>query len=331
MNHAALRRILRHALDHSALAVFALVLGVFGAISPQFRDPDNLVNILIQSASPAIVATGMTFVLVTAGVDLSVGAIMFICAAIAGKMVLGGTGMGAAIAAMLLVGAMAGGVNAVLVTRFRILAFVATLGTLYLGRGFALWLTQTRAMNLPPDTFPKLASARWLGVPLPIIAMFAVLIVGHILLQRTPYGRQLLAVGHNAESARKAGLPVRRLLASVYILSGLCAALGAIVTLGQLGAVSPKFGETREFSAIAAAVLGGASLFGGRAQILPGTFLGAVLIQTLENGLVIVRADPYVFPLVTSVVIFMAVLIDATRTRWLEALSRRRIYTEETP
>lgn len=313
------------ALRHATILLFALVLLVFGLLSPRFFEGPNLVNILLQSASPAIVATGMTFVLITAGVDLSVGAIMFLAAAVAGKLVLGETGLPGAIAAMLAVGLAFGAVNATLVTGLRIIAFVTTLGTLYLGRGLSLWLTQTRAMNLPADSFPLITSARWGGIPVTLWIMALVLGTAHLALTRTPFGRQLHAVGHSVSAARKAGLPTTRLLASVYLISGLCAAIGAILTLGQLGAVSPKFGENREFTAIAAAVLGGTSLFGGRGHVLPGTLLGAVLIQSIENGLVILNADPYVYPLVTSAIIFIAVLLDGLRHHWLDQLARRRL------
>ena len=125
----------------------------------------------------------------------------------------------------------------------------------------------------------------------------------------------MYAVGNDLEVARKAGIRTGRVLASTYVLCGLCAALSGLIALSQTGAVSPSFGEEREFAAIAAAVLGGTSLFGGRGGVLPGTFLGAVLIQTVENGLVIVNANPYIYPLVTSLVIFVAVCLDSTRSR----------------
>jgi ribose transport system permease protein len=122
-------------------------------------------------------------------------------------------------------------------------------------------------------------------------------------------------VGHDPVAARRAGLPVGRILFAVYVISGLLAALGGAVAIAQLGAVSPTFGREREFAAVAAAVLGGVSLFGGRGSVLPGVLLGAVLIQTVENGLVIVNADPYLYPIILAGVIFLAVLLDSVRAR----------------
>ena len=316
------------ALNNAPAVLFATVLAVFGVLSPQFFTAQNLTNVGVQASSNAIVAIGMTFVLLTAGVDLSVGAIMFIAAAVAGKMVLAGCSFPLAIAAMLGVGAAGGAVNALLITRVGVMPFVVTLATLYVGRGLALWITQTRAMNLP-ESFLQLGAVKRAGVPLPIAIFAVVLLLAHVTLTRTPFGRQIYAVGADLEAARKAGLSTSRILFGVYLICGLCAALGGIIALAQIGAVSPKFGENREFTAIAAAVLGGTSLFGGRGKVFPGTVIGALLIQSVENGLVILNADPYLYPLITSAIIFLAVLLDSARSEMLARLGRRRIRIEE--
>jgi len=311
-------------LNNAPLVLFAIALIVFSILSPRFLTGDNLLNILLQSSSTIIVATGMTFVLLTAGVDLSVGAAMFVGAAICGKLVLGGQSVALSLSIMLGLGVVFGAINAFFITRLRIVAFIVTLATLFIGRGLALRFTETRAMNLP-DAFLQLGSARFIGIPMPVFLAGAVVLVAQVILSRTPFGRQLYALGHDAEAARKAGVHVRRLTASVYLISGFCAALGGIITLTQLGAVGPRFGENYEFKAIAAAVLGGTSLFGGRGKVFPGTVLGAVLIQSVENCLVLLNANPYLYPMVTSVVIFIAVLVDVIRSRALDHFGRRRI------
>jgi ribose transport system permease protein len=315
-------------LNWSTVILFVAVLAAFGVLSPKFFTGANLENLLVQSSSTAVVAIGMTFVLLTAGVDLSVGAIMFIAAGIAGKMLHSGAPLLFALLSIVATGLLFGAFNALLITRLNIMAFIATLGTLYAGRGFGLWVTQTRAMNLPV-TFLDIGTVRVFGIPLPVVVFAVVTVLAHLTLSRTPFGRQLYAVGSNLEGAKKAGLNTRRLLGSVYVICGLCAAVGCILSLAQLGAVSPTFGVNREFSAIAAAVLGGTSLFGGRGAVFPGTVLGAVLIQSVENGLVILNADPYLYPLVTSAIIFLAVLIDSTRNRLITRLNRRRIIAGE--
>jgi ribose transport system permease protein len=266
----------------------------------------------------------MTFVLLTAGVDLSVGAIMFVAAAIAGKIALAGLPLSVALPSMLAVGLLFGGVNAFFITRIRVAAFIVTLAMLFIGRGLGLLITKTRAMNLP-DNFLQLGSAQILGVPLPVWLFGVIVLIAHLVLTRTPFGRQLFAVGHDPEAARKAGIRSNRILVIVYLISGLCAALAAMVTLGQLGAVSPKFGEQKEFAAIADAVLGGTSLFGGRGNVLPGTLVGALLIQTIENGLIVINANPYLYPMVISATIFLAVILESSRNRAEQHLRRRLI------
>ena len=314
-------------LDFAPVALFAVVLLVFGLMSDKFLTAANFTQILVQSSSTAVVAVGMTFVLITAGVDLSVGAIMFVGAGLAGKMALGGQSLPLCLLVMIGVGWLGGTINALLITRFKLVAFIATLATLYIGRGMGRWITQTRAMNLP-DSFLALGSAKWLGVPLPLWIAGAVILVAQLVLSNTPFGRHLYALGNNSDAAKKAGLRTTRLLAAVYVISGTGAGLGGILALSQLGSVSPKFGELYEFDAITAAVLGGTSLFGGRGKVFPGTVLGAVLLKSIFNGLVIVQADPYLYPLITSAIIFAAVLLDSTRSRFIARLTHRRICLE---
>jgi ribose transport system permease protein len=306
---------LQRLLSLAPVALFAGVLIAFGLTSDKFLTVANLTQILNQSAATVIVATGMTFVLLTAGVDLSVGAIMFVGAGLAGKMALAGQPLGLCLFAMLGVGLLGGVLNALLITRLKLVAFIATLATLHMGRGTGRWITQTRAINLP-DEFLAFGSAKVLGVPLSLWIAGGVVLCAQAVLSNTPFGRQLYALGNNPEAARKAGLRLTRLVAAVYVISGLCAGLGGMLALAQLGAVSPRFGEFYEFDAITAAVLGGTSLFGGRGRVFPGTVLGAVLLKSLFNGLVITQADPYLYPLITSAIVFLAVLLDSAR-QWV--------------
>ena len=314
-------------LNQASQILFALVLLVFGLLSPAFFQPANAVNVLIQTSSTGILAVGMTFVLLTAGVDLSVGSIMFVAAAIGGKLILGGWSFPAVLLVMLAIGVLYGALNAIFITRLAIMAFIVTLATRYFGRGLGLRITETRAMNLP-ESFYELGAARILGIPLPVLIFGVVVLLAHLTLTRTPFGRQVYAAGADLEAARKAGINTGQVLFVVYVICGLCAAAAGIVALSQAPAVSPSFGNNREFMAIAAAVLGGTSLFGGRGTVFPGTVLGAALIQTIDNGLNILNVNPYLYPLITSGVIFVAVLLDAVRNRVLARLNRRRIFIE---
>lgn len=307
--------------------LFALAVVGFGLRAPRFLTVDNAVHVLVQSSAIAIVATGMTFVLLTAGIDLSVGATMFLAAIAAGKLALAGLPVWAAAAAVVPVGLACGAVNAACVARLRMMPFVVTLATLYLGRGLGLFLTQTRAMNLP-DEFLRLGAARPGGLPLPVLLAGLVAAAAQLVLGSTPMGRMIYAVGHDPEAAKKAGVRVGRVLAFAYLACGLCAGLGGLVLVAQLAAVSPSLGERWEFEAIAAAVLGGTSLFGGKGRVVPGTVFGAVLIQTIRNGLNLINADPYLYPIITGAVIFLAVGLDSLRHARLEELARPRIRPE---
>lgn len=321
-------RVLSGLLNQSPLILLVVVFVVLGSLSDRFLEPRNLVNILIQSSAIAVAAIGMTLVLLTAGVDLSIGSLMFVAVAVSGKMIASGQPIWLAFAAGLAVGLLGGVLNALLITRLKIIAFIATLGMLFVARGFGLWLTNTRAMNMP-DAVTQLGAFRLFGIPLPIVAMVCVALSTHWLLTSTPWGRQIYAIGRDADAAGKAGVRVSSIRFMVYVLCGGCAAISGLIALTQTGAVSPSFGQQKEFAAIAAAVLGGTSLFGGRGNVLPGTLFGAVLFQTVENGLVIVNADPYLYPMILSSIIFVAVLLDATRVRVLERLTRRGIRPQE--
>jgi ribose transport system permease protein len=305
--------------------LFVLLLAVFGAMSPRFLSGENFVNVLIQAAHTGIVAIGMTFVLLVGGIDLSVGANMYVCAAVLG-LFLTGVPLWAAFPLVALIGLVFGAINAVIVTRLRVAAFITTLAMLFVGRGVALFLTGNKLIPMGRSVL-ALGRGEWLGVPSAIWAFALVFACAFVTLRETPYGRQIYAVGADAEAAAKAGIDVRRILFTVYCICGVCAAIGGLVSVSQVAVASSTFGYQEEFPVVAAAVLGGTSLFGGRGGVA-GTVFGAVLIQTVENGLVMTNANPYAYPLVISGIIFLAVLVDSLRTTLLERLERRQIRVE---
>ncbi len=301
-------------LSQAPLLILVALCGVFGSLSPRFSSWQNVTNILQQSSSGAIVAAGMTFVLLTGGIDLSVGSGMFLGAAVLGALLVAGVSTPLAILAALATGLACGLAHGLLITRGGMSPLIVTMSSLFILRGGGLWLTRTQAINLP-ESFTQWASWAPLGLPFPIWLAAAVVAVGHYALTRTPFGRRVLAVGHDAATARKAGLNVRGVQLAVYVISGLCAAIGGLTALAQLGAVSPSFGRDREFDAIAAAVLGGTSLFGGRGNVFPGAVVGAMIVVVVFNGLNLLNANPYIYPLITGSVILLAVLLDSLRRR----------------
>ncbi len=314
-------KITQHVLDYSTFVLFGTVLLLFGLLSENFISLGNLSNILIQASSLAIIATGMTFVLLTAGIDLSVGSIMFLAGVISGKMVVAGFPLWLACSVVLLIGMVFGLVNGVLIFKAKIVPFVVTLSTFYIGRGLGLVISETRAVNLP-ESILNIGSSKISGVPFPIIMLILVIGASHFILTQTKFGKQIYAVGQDSVKARKAGISVNSILLKVYVICGLCAALGGVVAIAQLGAISPTFGLQSEFTAIAAAVLGGTSLFGGRGNIFPGTLIGVLFIQSIQNGLVMINANPYLYPLITGGILFFIVLIDSMRNLKQQKIKR---------
>lgn len=323
-------RFTRLALQNTPLLLFVVVFAIFGLLSPRFFALQTFETIFKQASYIGIVAVGMTFVILTAGIDLSVGSAMYVSATVAGVIMQDFKApVWVGLLACLTVGMIFGATNAFLITKLKIIPFVATLGTMVAGKGVGLLISRSITISYPESVI-QLGSSRLFDlVPLPIVIFLSVVVVAHLVLTLTAVGRHIYAVGNDAEAAKKAGLNVGRVLATVYIISGLTAALGGFVSVAQQGVVHPGLGEGYEFSAIAAAVLGGTSLFGGVGSVLPGTLLGAVLIQMIQTGLIFTRVDIYIQPLITAGIIFFAVLLDAFRNNQLQKMRRRNIRVDK--
>jgi ribose transport system permease protein len=321
------RRLTLLVLQNAPVLAFVVVLVIFGTLSDRFLTIANFTNIVTQSSHIAIMAIGMTFVLLTAGIDLSVGAVMYVAVAIL-ALFLGDLPVLVSFPLIAVVGLALGAINGFFVVQLRGLhPFIITLAMLFILRGAALYMTDTR-MVFVAEPIMSLGRTSYLGIPWAIWMFLGVFLVAWLVLRETPFGRQVYAVGQDPVAAKKAGINVPLVLFSVYCIAGLCAALGGLVSIAQVAAASSTFGFQKEFPVIAAAVLGGTSLFGGRGSVV-GTVFGAILIQTVENGLVMTNANPYIYPLVTASIIFIAVLVDSQRTRILEAMNRRTIRVEE--
>jgi ribose/xylose/arabinose/galactoside ABC-type transport system permease subunit len=316
------------ALRHATLLIFVVVLLWFGLQTPGFLAPESLGNIVKQSAFIGIAAIGITFVLLTAGIDLSVGSIMYLAPLIAGfAMRDAGIGVAGGLLVAILAGALLGAINAAAIVGLRIIPFIVTLATLFAFRGFGAFLTGSTQFDFEAD-MRAFGQAALGPVPMPIIVFAILALAAHIVLSRTTFGRQVYAVGNDPEAARKAGLPVAWVQARVYLISGACAGLAGFVVISQIGRLDAGFGEGREFDVIAAAVLGGASLFGGIGSAF-GAVVGATLIQTVKSGLVFTGVNLYLQPILMAGIIFLAVLIDSLRARRLSQRKRRTIRPTE--
>ncbi|OHB79465.1 MAG: hypothetical protein A2Z25_14190, partial [Planctomycetes bacterium RBG_16_55_9] len=301
-------------LNNAPLLLFALLFVVFGLVAPQSLRYQSIENVFKQASYVGIIAVGMTFVLLTGGIDLSVGSNMYVSAVVAGLAMQNfSLGPWLALLLCLFVGAIFGAINACAVAKLKIIPFVVTLAMMVTGRGVGLMFSKSHAVNFP-DAVTGLGSAELFGlVPYPIVLFAAVVFCAWMLLERTTLGRQIYAVGFNKEAARKAGINTDKALVTAYVLCGVFASLGGFISVAQLGNVNAGFGKGDEFDAIAAAVLGGVSLFGGVGKVFPGVVLGAVFIQAVSSSLVSARVDLYLHPLIAAAFIFFAVFIDSLR------------------
>lgn len=323
------RRFYSFALNQTTLLLFVSLFLIFGILAPRFLSFSSLQGVLYASSTLGILAVGITVVLLTGGIDLSLGSNMYLTGVV-GHLLLNVYELPVllAVPGALLVGLIYGSVNAFLVTRAKIVPFVTTLGTLLIGRGIGLVITRSISVDFP-DSLTGLRNVAFLGIRLPVLIMFLVMAALHLLLTRTQFGRQLYAVGNNPDAAVKAGLRTNRVVSGAYIICGVLASLAGVVSMMRLGRFNPNFAAGDELFAIAAAVLGGASLFGGVGIILPGTFLGALMIPMVRSGLVFAGVDIYRERMVMFAIVFLAVFVDSVRREQMEKQERRTIMKRE--
>jgi len=299
---------------------FALLLefALFAALSPHFFTADNLLNVTLQISITAIVAVGMTFVILTAGIDLSVGSLMAFVGVVSTSMLKLDLPLAFnfpfAILVGLLLGAASGMLAGSFVTRFSVTPFIVTLALMTIWRGLAFVYTEGRPIWELPEAFAVLGNGRTLGIPNPSIVMVVVFVVAYIVLSFTRFGRYVYAIGGNAEAARLAGIPVKRIVTQVYVISGALSAVSGILLASRMNSGQPNAGLMYELDVIAAVVVGGTSLFGGRGTVT-GTFLGSMLIGVLRNGLNLLNVGSYVQQVIVGVVILLAVLLDQWKKR----------------
>jgi ribose/xylose/arabinose/galactoside ABC-type transport system permease subunit len=323
-------RLLRVSLNNSNFILFVVIFVVFGGIAPRFLSLGSFAGILSNSAYIGIIAVGMLFTLLTGGIDLSVGSNMYLTGVVVSFLMQGfHLPVWIALIGGLLTGLLFGLVNAFAIVKVGMMPFIVTLATMVAGRGVALLVTQSQSVSFS-SAITNMATTNVLGfIPMPIAIFLLVVLIGHLVLVRTPTGRQLYAVGFNVESAKKAGIRTDRIVFSTYLISGLCAALGGFVSIAQVGQMNARYGSGEEFNAIAAAVLGGASLFGGVGTVFPGVLIGAIMLQMIQAGLVFAGTDLYIQPIIKASIIFIALLVDSVRISRLERVNRRNIIPTE--
>ena len=291
---------------------------------PNFLKADNLLNVANQVAVIAILAAGMTLVIIAGGIDLSVGSLIALSAVLgtllirryAGAEQASAAGMVACCAAAVLACGVVGGLSGVVVTRFAVPSFIVTLGVMLMASGTAFLLTGGESVYELPNSFVRLGrGADLAGVPNAVVLMAVLYALTHLVLTRTAFGRYVYAVGGNAEAARLAGVRVSAVVVLVFALSGLLAGLGGVVIASQLKSGSPTYGQMYELYVIAAVVVGGTSLSGGEGNVV-GTLLGAFLIAVIQNGMNLTGVESYTQKVVLGAIIVAAVLLDRLKRRF---------------
>lgn len=295
-----------------ALWILLVVAIVLSFASPAFATSSNLLNVALATSVTALLAVGQTFVIILAEIDLSVGSVLSFSAAVT-ALVLQHHSTVVGILTGLAVGAAVGVVNGVLVTKTRMPSFIVTLAMLSIMAGLSLQVTQGNPITVTDYNFQSIGQARMVGVPVPVWIMVAVFVVFGVILARTKFGRYIYATGDNPEAARLSGIPTDRVKILAFAISGMLAALAGFIITARLSTAEPTAGSGMELEAIAAVIIGGTSLLGGRGDMV-GTVVGALLLGVIDNGMNLLNVSPFLQNVVKGIVILLAVLLDRNST-----------------
>ena len=309
---------------YGIVLILLAMLVAFSLLSEGFFTARNIFNIIRQISFMGLIAIGVTMVILTGGIDLGSGSVLALAAVLATSLAqlpesatLKYAGLsvpiGVPVLVALLIGALTGWVNGALISRFRIPPFIATLGMMTVARGFALIYSNKPLSQLTPE-YNFIGQGAIAGVPFPVIVLLVVAVLTHIMLNNTPFGRYIYALGGNEQAARISGVNIDRVKIGVYTLAGLLSGLAGLVVSSRVGSGQPGQGVGIELDAIAAAVIGGTSLSGGIGTIW-GTIVGALIIGVLDNGLILLNVDQYWITIVKGTIIVVAVIIDQRQNR----------------
>lgn len=308
------KKITDRAQDFGALIALALLVMVISIVSPEFRTVKNFLSLLRQSSINGLIAFGMTCVILTDAIDLSVGSVLALSTALCAGMITAGVPAGLAMILALAIGTFLGAVSGILVTKGRLQPFIATLITMTVYRGVTMIFTGAKPISNLGDSFvlKLVGRGNFYRIPIPVILLLLAFAAFYLLLNKTTFGRAVYATGSNWKCAKLAGINIHRTKIAVYAISGFMASLSGLILLSRLGSAQPTLGEGYELDAIAAVALGGTSMSGGRGKIY-GTFIGVLIIAVLNNGLNILGVSSYYQDVIKGLVILVAVLSDRKR------------------
>lgn len=293
---------------------FAILFVLMAGLNDSFLTVNNLTNVARQVSINAIIAVGMTCAILTGGIDLSVGPVMALSGSIAAGLMLGGIPIPLAMVAALVIGALFGLANGACIAYLRMPPIIVTLASMGIARGLALLYTGGYPISGLPDMFSFFGRGSVLGIQVPVLIMVGVYILAYLMLNHLPFGRYVYAIGGNEEAARLSGIRVPRYKVLVYVVSGTTAALAGLVLTSRLMSGQPNAGEGFELDAIAAVVLGGAAISGGRGAII-GTLVGAMMLGVLNNGLNLMSVSPYIQNVVKGGIILAAIYLSSSRRK----------------
>lgn len=310
--HSTYKRILT---DHQIVIPLVIVFLISSCIAPNFLDRNNLLNILRQISVLSIISIGSTMIILTGGIDLSVGSIMALVSVLVAKgirleipllyLIVIGLGLGMSI----------GLLNGLFISNFTVPAFIVTLATMTVGRGVVLlWTGGSNVSELQSEPFLFIGRGSLFGIPFPVILLILLFIIGSLLFSKTRFGREIYAIGNNEKASRVAGIYVKRVELTVYILAGLLAAIGAIIDTSRMNTVTPMYGKGVEFNCVAAVILGGASLDGGDGRLI-NTLYGAALLGIISNSLNLIGVSSYWGQIVKGCILILAIMMYSYRKK----------------
>lgn len=299
--------------NYGLYIIFLIMIIYFSVQSNGFLSVSNGITVLQLSSTLGISVVGMFFVLITGGIDISVASNMYF-SAVVGTTLLNQVGcpipvcfIGACLSGLLI-----GCINGFFVAKLKIVPFITTLATYSVAKGLGLMFTNQQMLFLDAS-IRSFSATKILGIPLIVYIFLGVVVIGHFILTRTQYGRQLFACGNNLTGANKMGINGAKVVFIAYAFCGLLAGLAGMVNAARLSVINPNFAQNDEFTVISSAVIGGASLFGGKGRVIPGAIIGIVMVQVISNGLTIIGASAYIQNIFKGLIIFVAVMVDSIK------------------
>ena len=300
----------------SAVLPLIFLFAAMSLASPKtFLTTSNIMNILRQGSIYAIMAVGMTFPIITGGIDLSQGSVLAVVAIVTGLVIKDTGSIFLAVTAGIAVGASVGLLNGVVISYVKIPAFIMTLGTMRAMRGVALLITKGSPIDIKLPSFRFIGTESLFGIPILVYLVVAVALVGQFILSHTSTGRYIFSLGSNEEAARISGVKIEQNRIKAYLISGVCVAIAAILYISRLGSAQPIAGDGYELEAVAATVIGGTSIMGGEGSAL-GSIIGAVVVALIKNGMVLLQVSTYWQSIIIGLVIVISVTVDVVRKHW---------------